>query len=629
MRMMRPVWALLFALLIGNALADERLAPETQAVLDELRRLPSDGRFIVSFTHPWVEDGSGGESLICRRAGKIPRMYYTDFMFFVGSWHQPEYYKRCRERMTKVIVEAFAKHGAVPVFSWHCENPYAPKGLKNAEGRDIAPYRYKWDMPGYPAEHRYVMREFVTVGSEMEHWYEKRLDEMASFLRGLRTVDGRLVPCIIRPFHECDIDWWWGPKSTTVKDYVAVWRKTVSYLRSHVNGGANLLFCFSPDRYWKVIGEVGEKGYLCRYPGDDVVDIFGFDDYSIGMRDNTEERLEETIRKMRLVSSEAAKRGKVFGLTETGRKGRRDDFYQLLVRALSADGVQASFVDTWGGEYTYPDGADATADALKDFRDYVSHPKAVFASDYAPLNICASRQVVMMSLNVRLGCGLSVNPYPFEIPEGELGHLPECADMIRRVNPDWVAIQEIDHCTKRTGHVDQTAVLANLCGMKGTFVKKVDRVGGAYGLAILSKEQPLSVQKILVPGSWHTRCVEIVEFRDYIVACTHFPLKEEFRIRAAEIVRLNLTDRGKPVFIAGDFNASPESQEIAEMKKDFTILSDTTKPTFRADSPSKCIDYIMVDSAHSDHVRVSSYETIADPVATDHCGIVLKVELLK
>ena len=200
------------------------------------------------------------------------------------------------------------------------------------------------------------------------------------------------------------------------------------------------------------------------------------------------------------------------------------------------------------------------------------------------------------------------------------------AEVIRRVDPDWVAVQEIDRGTKRAGHVDQTAELARLCGLHGTFVKKVPRPDGDYGLAVLSKEKPIGVSKILMPGSSHTRCVEIVEFKDYIVACTHFPLKEAFRVRAAEIVRLNLTDREKPVFLAGDLNALPESPEIAELKKGFTILSDTSKPTFRADNPSRCIDYILVDTAHAETVKVQSYETIADTNATDHCGLVLKAE---
>lgn len=231
--------------------------------------------------------------------------------------------------------------------------------------------------------------------------------------------------------------------------------------------------------------------------------------------------------------------------------------------------------------------------------------------------------LTMMSLNVRMGCGLKD---PFRLPEGGLGHLPQCAEMIRRFDPDWVAVQEIDRGTKRAGHVDQTAELARLCGMHGTFVKKVPQPDGDYGLAVLSREKPLGVSKILVPGSLHTRCVEIVEFRDYIVACTHFPLKAAFRVRAAEIVRLNLADREKPVFLAGDLNALPGSPEIAELKKGFTILSDTSKPTFRADNPSSCIDYILVDTAHADAVRVLSCETIADTNATDHCGLVLKAD---
>ena len=77
-----------------------------------------------------------------------------------------------------------------------------------------------------------------------------------------------------------------------------------------------------------------------------------------------------------------------------------------------------------------------------------------------------------------------------------------------------MAIQEIDRCSLRAGHVDQTAELARLCGMHGTFVKKTPEKDGDYGLAILSKEKPIAVSKILMPGKAHTRCVEILEFRD-------------------------------------------------------------------------------------------------------------------
>ena len=236
-----------------------------------------------------------------------------------------------------------------------------------------------------------------------------------------------------------------------------------------------------------------------------------------------------------------------------------------------------------------------------------------------------ARSVTMMSFNIRMGCGLQD---PFLIPEGGLGHLPACADVIRKANPDWVAVQEIDRCTARAGHVDQTAELARLCGMRGTFVRKVGHKDGDYGLAILSRETPLSVEKILFPDSSHPRCVEILEFADYFVACTHFPLSAERRLYAAEVVLLNLAERGKPVFLAGDFNATPDSQEISELKKGFTLLSDPSQPTFRADHPTQCIDYVFVDTPHADRVAVRDRQAIAAPWATDHCAVVVIADVI-
>ena len=73
-----------------------------------------------------------------------------------------------------------------------------------------------------------------------------------------------------------------------------------------------------------------------------------------------------------------------------------------------------------------------------------------------------------MSFNIRIGCG---HDGPFELEKGSLGYLPNCAEVIRRENPDFVAIQEIDRGTDRAGGVDQTQALAELCGLHGTFVR--------------------------------------------------------------------------------------------------------------------------------------------------------------
>ena len=254
----------------------------------------------------------------------------------------------------------------------------------------------------------------------------------------------------------------------------------------------------------------------------------------------------------------------------------------------------------------------------------------------------AAKPVTMMSYNIRIGCGLNG---AFKLPPGDLGHLPQVAEVIRSVNPDWVAIQEIDSKTKRVGYVDQTAELAKLCGMKGTFVRKTlntannrfrvqnaataeDLDGaGEYGLAILSKEEPVKVSKVLVPGYYHTRCIEFVEFKDYVVACTHFPLKEEHCLMAAKVALANIADYRKPVFLAGDFNVSPESKTIAELKKGMTILNDTSLFTYPSDKPDRCIDYIMVDTPHLNKVSVTERRVITNSEASDHCAVIVKAEL--
>lgn len=108
----------------------------------------------------------------------------------------------------------------------------------------------------------------------------------------------------------------------------------------------------------------------------------------------------------------------------------------------------------------------------------------------------------------------------------------------------------------------------------------------------------------------------------------HLPQCAEV-IKAAEIACLNLAGRERPVFFAGDFNALPESSTLATLKKTFTILSDPSKPTFRSDRPSQCIDYIMVDSVHADDVTVVSRDVIAAPQATDHCALVVRAEVAR
>src|SRR5690554_2692551 len=66
--------------------------------------------------------------------------------------------------------------------------------------------------------------------------------------------------------------------------------------------------------------------------------------------------------------------------------------------------------------------------------------------------------------------------------------IPAIANVINTVKPDFVALQEVDKFTDRSGKdLDQAEALAKLTGMNHVFIKAINRSNGEYGLAILTK----------------------------------------------------------------------------------------------------------------------------------------------
>ena len=351
--------------------------PAAEAVLKSLRTAAATGSFYYAWCHPWSErdpafrvETAGGPrpkavadvdlSKVFGRAdiGRTPCLYFTDFCFVTDETRPEETVAASRASLTAMVRAAWARHRSVPVFSWHPENPYAPPGWKDPR-YGAAPYRYRHASEGYPQDHRYVFAEILRGEQIPRAWYDRSLARIAAFLGDLKDEAGEPIPAIVRLFHECEDDWaWWGCGSVSAADYRALFRHTVGSLRTLTGGGANLLFAYSPDRYWKTLGNPSSAAdFLYRYPGDDVVDIVGNDDYSLGAEKDPgrcERALQASIGRFRLVSAFASARGKAAGLFETGVKGARDDAYDHIYRAMTAPGVKYGFLCTWGGDYSRP-----------------------------------------------------------------------------------------------------------------------------------------------------------------------------------------------------------------------------------------------------------------------------------
>src|SRR5690606_25469462 len=150
---------------------------------------------------------------------------------------------------------------------------------------------------------------------ELHDDYRAKLDVVADFFKSLRAPGGELVPVIFRPFHEHTGSWfWWGRRHATVDEFKQLWRFTVEYLRDEKDVH-NALYAYSTDVF-----DTSED-YLERYPGDDYIDLLGFDDYhSI----KSKETQDVFVKRLRMLVEMAEERGKLAAVTETGVEGVPD-----------------------------------------------------------------------------------------------------------------------------------------------------------------------------------------------------------------------------------------------------------------------------------------------------------------
>jgi endonuclease/exonuclease/phosphatase family metal-dependent hydrolase len=188
------------------------------------------------------------------------------------------------------------------------------------------------------------------------------------------------------------------------------------------------------------------------------------------------------------------------------------------------------------------------------------------------------------------------------------------ADVIKSSNPSIVAVQELDSFTKRN-NTFALKEIAERAGYHYAFSAAISYDGGKYGVGILSKEKPLSVRNIPLPGREEQRTLQIAEFKNFILFNVHLSLTEEDRIASVKIINDQLVKYKKPVFLAGDLNAIPSSATIQTLKKDWILLSGEAF-TFPADHPNRCIDYIFSTPDYS--YKIISKEVIKDSIASDH-----------
>jgi len=192
------------------------------------------------------------------------------------------------------------------------------------------------------------------------------------------------------------------------------------------------------------------------------------------------------------------------------------------------------------------------------------------------------------------------------------------ADVIETVNPEVVALQELDSITNRSKGVDVLKELADICRMHYVYAAAIDYDGGKYGLGLMSKKCPLSTKRLPLPGREEQRVLLICEFDEYVVFATHLSLNSDDRQSSIKIINREAIIFSKPVFLIGDLNAEPASGEIKTLEKNWKILNNTKNATFPANDPKESIDYIMGYTVGSHTYSVLQTRVVNEKVASDH-----------
>lgn len=214
--------------------------------------------------------------------------------------------------------------------------------------------------------------------------------------------------------------------------------------------------------------------------------------------------------------------------------------------------------------------------------------------------------------------------------------LNKVAQVIKEIDPDLVALQEVDFRTNRSNKLDIATKLALKTGMVPVFAKAVDYNGGEYGQALLSRWTYAKTQKIALPGQPEKEpriAIEAVialpsgDTIQFVGA--HLDHVKDNADRMSQTQELNklLASNLYPIILAGDLNDVPGSAPITKLQSYWgaSYNSENPEPTFPSDAPKVKIDYVMFSP--EERWKVRETKVICDEVASDHCAYLVVLEL--
>lgn len=341
--------------LSAQHIVDQHATKQTKALNANLKRIAKVG---VLFGHQEDLAYGVGWSAVAGRSdvkdvcGDYPAVHGWD----IGKEDTPNNVDFVAFDNIRTWIQDVYKRGGINTVSWHVDNTTTGGSA--------------WDTVR-------TVKHILPGGKDHEK-FKARLDRVANFLLSCKVNDV-YIPIIFRPYHEHNGNWfWWGKGNCTEAEYIALWRFTVDYLKNQ-RKVHHVLYAFSPDRSKLDMNNL-QASYLYGYPGDEYVDMLGYDNYmDAGISWNKKSRAEQSadmIAGLTMLSNLAKEKNKSAALTETGLEGVTNPqwFTDVILNPLKANpAIQLAYVCVWRNANTkhhyapYP--GHASAEDFKRFYD--------------------------------------------------------------------------------------------------------------------------------------------------------------------------------------------------------------------------------------------------------------------
>lgn len=213
------------------------------------------------------------------------------------------------------------------------------------------------------------------------------------------------------------------------------------------------------------------------------------------------------------------------------------------------------------------------------------------------------------------------------------------AEVIARISPDIIGLQELDVGRRRTGGADQAEFIASLLEMRFHFHAALHVAEERYGDAILTTLPMDFVKAGMLPSRGEQRGALWVEVtvgdKQVQVFNTHLGLPRRDRVQQMTTLLGpgwigNPENEGKSQILIGDLNSIGQStayKQVARRMRDVQLQTGAKpRATFPSRFPLMRLDHILV----SDDIEVLDAQVIADPlarVASDHLPLMATVRI--